>query len=383
MDASTKRSLLGAALATLLVLAWQAATVHFNAGGNWTALYYTGDASSIPPYLAREDIYQFRGNTGYDGQFYHYLAHDPVLRRGTGKYLDNPPLRWRRILVPGLAHALALGSDDYVDSLYFTVVLLFVFLGSFGLGELAAAAGRPPWIGLCFLLTPAVAVSIDRMTVDVALAALCVGVLRYPHRKWVFLLLAAAALTRESGFLLPVAFAISSALRKRWRSALAAIAATLPALLWTAFVHAHTGADRTAWSDWIPFAGIVSRTLHPVQYEVSTSWLRTAAILDYVALIGVWMAIALVLRKRPQGVGEWIAAAFVLLAAVLSKPDIWADAYAFGRTLSPLLLALAVDGLYQRRTLLLSPMLLVIPRIVFQLGPQWKGILRGIRAAAF
>ena len=37
---------LGTALA---VLSWQAATVHFNYGGNWTALFMTGALHPVPP----------------------------------------------------------------------------------------------------------------------------------------------------------------------------------------------------------------------------------------------------------------------------------------------------------------------------------------------
>ena len=52
-----------------LALAWQSLTVHYNYGGNWSALFCTGSQRRIPPALAQEDIYTFADSTGYDGQF--------------------------------------------------------------------------------------------------------------------------------------------------------------------------------------------------------------------------------------------------------------------------------------------------------------------------
>jgi len=49
-----------------------------NYAGNWIALFGTGSASPPPRALAGEHIYVFPNNTGYDGQFYRYVAHDPL-----------------------------------------------------------------------------------------------------------------------------------------------------------------------------------------------------------------------------------------------------------------------------------------------------------------
>ena len=46
-----------AAGATLAVLAWQATTVHFNYGGNWTGLFCTGDYFPAPPELAAGTLF--------------------------------------------------------------------------------------------------------------------------------------------------------------------------------------------------------------------------------------------------------------------------------------------------------------------------------------
>src|SRR5690349_2063764 len=51
------------------------------------------------------------GGTGYDGQFYLYIALDPLHARG---YLDVPAYRYARPLYPLAARALALGRKGAV-----------------------------------------------------------------------------------------------------------------------------------------------------------------------------------------------------------------------------------------------------------------------------
>ena len=111
------------------MLVWETLTVHFNYRGDWTALYDIGAQLQLPPELAGEDVYRFPNPAGYDGQFYHLMAHDPFLRRGWAKFVDNPGLRWRRILVPALAHAVVFGDDERVDSAYLSVLLGFCARG--------------------------------------------------------------------------------------------------------------------------------------------------------------------------------------------------------------------------------------------------------------
>src|SRR5437016_3992862 len=115
------RCLLFALLCTACLAAWQALTVHYSYGGNWTALFCTGSGLPTPPALNSEHIYLFPG-PGYDGQFFHYMAHDPLLRRHISASIDNPKLRCRRLLVPGLAYLLALGQDRYIDAAYIGVI---------------------------------------------------------------------------------------------------------------------------------------------------------------------------------------------------------------------------------------------------------------------
>jgi hypothetical protein len=62
-----------------------------------------------------------------------------------------------------------------VDSIYVAIQLVFVLVGAFWLAQYVQSVHRDACWGLAFLLIPAVAVSLDRVTIDLALAALTRG----------------------------------------------------------------------------------------------------------------------------------------------------------------------------------------------------------------
>ena len=243
-DHVTRRPAALALAAVLGMWLWQFATVHFNYGGNWTALFNTAPDWPRPAFLASETLYTFpSGSLGYDGQMYHFIAHDPWMRRGAVAAMDDPALRYRRILVPALAWALALGRDSAIHAAYFAVILGFVFLGVYWLARAMVIQGRHPAWGLMFALMPAALVSMDRMTVDVALAALAAGFVLYSDRgpRWkLLLILACAALTRETGLLLTAGYGVFLLSRRRFADLLWTAASALPAMLWYLYVSRHT-----------------------------------------------------------------------------------------------------------------------------------------------
>lgn len=355
-------------MCTGVVLVWQFAAVHRKFDDNWTAIYYTGEYVQTPPALGDEDVYRFRGSAGFDGQFYHFLAHDPWIRLGSERYVDNPRLRWRRILLPALAWMFALGQPEFVDSAYVGVMAGFVFLGAYWLTLYCARCGLAPWWGMAFALVPAVLISLDRGTVDVALAALCVGFALYAEQsRLVYPLLALAPLARETGICLIAAFVAVEVRRRCWRRAAIGALMALPFAAWMLYLNAHTAADATVFASWMPLAGLVARTLHPAQYALSSAWLRKAAALDYLAVLGIWLALILVLVRPRMTMLRATGLAFAAVAIFLAQPQAWGETYAFGRTLSPLLLFPALEGIAKRRWWTLVPLALVVPRVLYQI----------------
>jgi len=89
---------------------WEVLNIAFLYEGNPTGLFYTGTKTPLPAAITGGHTYRVSDEVGYDGQFYHLIAHDPLKGRGFISFVDNPRLRWRRIGVPGLAALLAGGE---------------------------------------------------------------------------------------------------------------------------------------------------------------------------------------------------------------------------------------------------------------------------------
>ncbi len=133
-------------IAVLAALCWMVSNIAFQYGGNPTGLFYTGAKTPLPPALAAGHTYRVKDDAGYDAQFYHLIAHDPLNRRGFLSYVDNARLRWRRIGVPALAALLAVGTGGSVDYIYIAIELVFVFLGTFWLSRyMQGQSLHPAW----------------------------------------------------------------------------------------------------------------------------------------------------------------------------------------------------------------------------------------------
>lgn len=370
-----------ALLGLSLALAGQYLTIHFNYGGDPTALFYTGRQTPIPDSLG-EDLYRAPNNEGFDGQFYHLIAHDPFLDKGYASAVDNPRLRWRRILVPLAAFALSFGRSGWIDLAYFLVTAGFVFLGVYWLARLAREHELHPSLGLLFLTLPAVFMSLERMTVDLALAALTAGFILYlrnPNWK-LFAVLAAAPLARETGLILLAGYGAHALLTRDWKRVACAAASAAPFGLWAVFVHTHTASDATAWAATFPFSGLLRRTFNPFPFEITGAWVGAAAITDYLGILAIWIAIAAALVLLRAQYNEPIALAglgFLLLAAFLGKEDVWQQTYGFSRIFSPWFLLLAAAALRRKAVWMLMPWALSLPRIAVQTWVHVPGIVSG------
>lgn len=379
--------LLTAAAVVAAVVSWQALTVHFSYGGNWTGLFCTGDYIAPPKSLASERIYIFSHSGGFDGQFYHYIAHDPFLRGDAWKSIDTARHRYRRILIPLAAYALAGGRSEWVDPAYRLVVWTLFFLGAYWLARIAVVWGRSPAWGLAFLSLPASLVSMDRLTVDIGLAALCAAfVLLFATGRagWrLYLVLALAGLVRDTGLILTAAAALWFLARKDWRRAAVFSTAIVPALAWYAFVASRTTVflwdGRLAW----PLAGPLYLALHPANYPFALWLRRLLQALDLLAIAGVTLTFALgvwLIRRRPRTPERWTALLFVGMAQLLWWWGDWPDAYNYARILSPLLFLLALEWLHSAWLPGLLPLLMVLPRLLAQLGAQTLRVGKGLSA---
>lgn len=376
-------------LAVALVAGWQATTVHVNYRGNWTALFCIGSRFPVPPELADEHLYVFPDSPGFDGQFYHLVAHDPVFRRGFHRYIDAPEYRYRRILVPLLAFALAGGQSRWIDAAYVLVCWMFVGLGTYWACQCARMQQRPPWLGLLFVFLPAVLASIDRLVVDMALSALTLGLAIHASRapSWkLYVILAASTLTRETGFLLVGGYCLSLSFTGRWKSTALAASSALPALGWFAFVHAKAEAFHpTRVLTAMPFGRLLEAVLHPAvptSTPLPITWLIGSA--GALALVGTLGAMALAVlwaTDREISPLQVVAVLFALLCVVLglSGPsDLYAHIFNYGRIFTPLFLVLALHAVESGRGLFALPLACVVPVAAMQFGMQILAIVQRV-----
>jgi hypothetical protein len=373
-------------LAVAGALAWYSLVVHCVYGGNWTSLFCTGGNLVQPPALAGERIYRFAGSYGYDGQFYHYVAHDPFFRWDLARYIDAPRLRCRRILVPGLAYLAAAGQSGAIDAAFMAVDLLFLFAGVYWSSRYAIRHARHLAWGLAFLLTPAVLISLDRATVDLALVALCVAFALYVTEErslGVYVVLMLAPLARETGLLLTAAYCVSLLLERRIRRAVFFATTAVPALAWFAFVQIHTSPyGAVGWLTAVPLAAVVQQALHPVAYPLLPAVRWVAQALDVLALAGILLAFVLSFW-RPKGripQAVLLATAMMTLTGLnLGKP-FWEDVFAFGRVFSPLLVLLMLESCAERSWLRALPVALIDFRIALPFGSMILKVARSLFA---
>jgi hypothetical protein len=374
-------------VAIVLVAAWQWATVTANYNSNETALFCTGALQQQSPLAASEHIYLFANSAGYDGQFYHYVAHDPLPNSDLKPYLDDARLRYRRVFIPLLAYLLALGNSGRIDAACELVCLLTIGLGVFWSCQFAQRAGLAAAWGLAFLAMPAIPITVDRLVIDGGLAALTAAFLYYSYNRppsWtLFAILACEALTRETGFFLVIAYCAHLAWRRDfWKAGLFLMSAG-PAAVWYGYVQASTAAKPNDIS-LIPFAAILDVLRNPWTYPPGTPFAGAVVAADYLALAGVLLALGLAFfwfARGPVDPGRLAAALFATMAVVFQRPlfqNVFQNVYDFGRVYTPVLLCLAAIAAQKRNPWLLMPVAMMLPRIAIQLTPQVLGIIHWI-----
>ena len=379
-----RRAWVPALVCALLGLSWQLLTVHYNYGGNLTALFCTGSTIPTPASLDGEHIYIFPASGGYDGQFYHYVAHDPLCRSDIGRAVPDPMLRFRRILLPGMAYLVALGRQPWIDVCYIACNLGFLFVGSWWLALLLIRIRIHPWFAAFYVLVPASLISLDRLVVDLALTSLCLGFAVYASSgaKWkLYAVLVAAALCRESGFLLTAAYALHLLGLRRFRRSLLFTTAILPAAAWNAYVVLRIpGGPPLEFRYFVPLWGLIQSLGHSTVYPFGPAANAAIRGFDGLELAGLALAIALAFRDLRKALFEPVRTACLLwgIFGLTLSEFVWDDRYAGARILSPLLLLLLLRSFAGGDKLGRLPLAMVAPRVWLQITPQVLGVLRGL-----
>ena len=99
------------------------------------------------------------GPSGYDGQFFYFIAVDPLRAR---YYMDSPSYRYTKILYPVVARLLALGQAGLVPFALILTNWLAIAATAGALGAWLRRKGMSPWFALVYALCPGVWVSFER-----------------------------------------------------------------------------------------------------------------------------------------------------------------------------------------------------------------------------
>lgn len=382
-----------AALVTAVVIAAQSLTVTINYHGDWTALFCAGSKEPLPPDLESR-TYRFPNSHGYDGQMYRLIARDPWLQKGYALYLDNPVLRYGRILLPAAAWLLTKTALAGPDAAYIALVWTCAFFGVFWLARFLSSQSLDPRWAACFPLLPAALISLDRMTVDIALAALLAALpARWerarPAEKIAWL--AACALVRDLGFLVVAAAVLHSAYLRKWLDACLFTLAGVPALAWYAWLHSaiphlapHTASSSSAiLPPWlftrIPGSGILSILLRPLPYALPAPLRILTEALDFTALLALLTALLLAFvyfSRRPARLDSWLLLCFACLFFATESRGFYKDPFSYTRAYTPMLALVAWRGVRTKQRWAAAPLAAISFRVLWQMGGQVAGIFR-------
>lgn len=375
-------------IAALALFAWQAATVSVNYEGNWTALFCAGAVQPLPPHLSA-GTYVFADSTGYDGQWYRIVAHDPWLRHDLWRYIDDPQLRYRRIALPAAAWLLALGRPAWIDTAYFVVMLVFVTLGTVASAWWLKARGWPEYYAIVFPVLPGTLICIDRMTVDVALYAfIATALAAAASKRWglCWTSAALAALSRDLGFVLIAGLAVHAFVERAWRRVAALALCALPALLWYLYLWQRLPAAPPSpivpvWAWHKPIIGHLVALLNPPDYPFGGVLGVITQSLDSLVVAGAgyaaWRALFHI-RKRFLLPEDWIALGFAGVFFMVGTPGFWRDPYSSARAFTPLVSLVAIQSGRGRASWAFLPLLCLELRTVWQIGRQALGILEAV-----
>jgi hypothetical protein len=364
---------------------WQALTVRYNYGGNWTALFQMGDLTPLPEEL-KPGAYVWRDHAGYEGEEARVVAHDPLNRRGWASYLDEPEERYTRWLMPALAHLVGGGRVERTDAAYLGVFLFFTALGTY---SMVVGFG---WAGLCFAILPSTLIAMDRMTVNVSLAALLACALaagKLRARLWFWAAVALAPVAHPQGWTLPAAVFLTGLRWKRWWEMACAGAACVPGFAVLAAAQHMADQGRMpieAVLDWAtPWMAVESGM---AILQKSTGAIPTGGplilamgILDkatLAALAGVAAWTFWRFRARSGRWERWTCMLLVIPGALIDAEHHLAEPFMWLNYGSPLLLMHWADTPRAMWFVRWAPLVTCGLRVGYQFGYQVLGVLRGI-----
>ena len=135
----------------------------FGSGHDPRDMIYIGtrfiNQSHVSQVIRLDPSYHNVGETGYDGEFFYYLALDPI---NAHAYMDFSTYRYTRVLYPMLARLLALGQPGLIPITLFLINWLAIAGGTLAVAAWLKRSGHSPWFGLVYGFYPGLDLALQR-----------------------------------------------------------------------------------------------------------------------------------------------------------------------------------------------------------------------------
>jgi hypothetical protein len=285
--------------------------------------------------------------TGYDGQFYFYMAQNPgvISACERGAYhcpIDANPEREQRILYPMTARLLTLGSGNLLHPALFFIDFIAILITVFLVARLCLEAGASRWLSVAAGLFAGEAMALLRDLAEpyaIMWTVLAVYLLRRNRPLWCALAVAAAVLTREQLVLVLPLLVVPLLAERRFRTAGFFLFIALgPFLAWQLILHALFGrwglagsfADNRGLR--LPFQALLAHHTSP-EFGTTVAFAALPLIVSMIVAL-IWI--------RRRGLPALLTDPVPLIVliygflATLSSYSQWGDIWASTRIVAPL-----------------------------------------------
>ena len=216
--------------------------------------------------------------TGYDGQYYYYLAQNPGVLHTCAQSqvhcpIDGAALRGQRIFYPMTAWLLALGNAQALHFVLFAINFAAILLTALLVGLLCVEAGASRWLGAAAAIYFGELEGLLRDLADpyaVFWVVLAVYLLRKKRPLWCAAAVGAALLTREQLVLALPLLVLPLLVQRRWGTAATFLGIALgPFAIWQGVLKVLLGETglqasmATTRGVHLPFAGLWAKRATP------------------------------------------------------------------------------------------------------------------------
>ena len=298
------------------------------AAGDWTRLLHVGSTNPLLSEIERDLGHVIPSDAvGHDGQFNYLIARDPFGRGTTPAALsvfdsNGPRYRYRRILLPLIAGGVGHFSGAWTLTALIALTALGIGLATVATGDLAFQWAVKNGTAFAAMANVSALIASGLLTSEpLALGLALSGITLFLRGRHLFgaVAFAAAALTKETYALVPIALAAWSWRNHKATPPLLCLASLMPLLLWGAWVTTRFTGSSTAGNLGIPFVGF----LQAIPIWITSEHEAIEMLPAVLVLSALTMAIAAVVLRN--GLTRYLLVPWLVLA-LCSTLDVWGKA---------------------------------------------------------